>query len=198
MKLKPIERVLMNNPRRAGVQRYYEAAVLERIGGRLRGARVLEIGCGRGIGTEIIFERFGAASVCAFDLDPYMAARARHHLRDYPPERLQLLVANALAMPTPPDTFDAVFDFAILHRIPNWRDAVAEIRRVLRPGGRFFFEEITRHERWTYRKLFDHPREERFSAEELVAELERHGLAVGRGYVQRFFRDVVIGVARRE
>ncbi len=60
----------MNNPVRALMQRRYEARLLERLGGRLEGLRVLEIGCGRGIGTEIILEHFGAREVHAFDLDP--------------------------------------------------------------------------------------------------------------------------------
>lgn len=60
MKLNQIEKALMNNPVRSFVQRY-EAAALERLGGRTEGLRVLEIGCGRGVGTEILFKRFGGA-----------------------------------------------------------------------------------------------------------------------------------------
>jgi len=36
-----------------------------------------------------------------------------------------------------------VFDFAILHHVEDWRAALADIARVLRPGGRFSFEEVT-------------------------------------------------------
>jgi ubiquinone/menaquinone biosynthesis C-methylase UbiE len=76
---------------------------------------------------------------------------------------------------------------------------VGEVSRVLRPGGRFCFEEVTRHalDRPTYRRLFDHPAEDRFSAQELVAELERSGIAVGDRVVERFFGDFVIGVGQR-
>ncbi|CAN5795975.1 MAG: hypothetical protein H0T77_03080 [Pyrinomonadaceae bacterium] len=70
MKLNRFEKALMNNPVRALVQRRHEAALMERFGGRVEGGRVLEIGCGRGVGTEIIFERFRAQEVQAFDLDP--------------------------------------------------------------------------------------------------------------------------------
>lgn len=68
MKLNRVDKALMNNPVRALVQRCHEAALMERLGGRVEGARVLEIGCGRGVGTEIIFGRFGAREVHAFDL----------------------------------------------------------------------------------------------------------------------------------
>ncbi|MHC1764566.1 MAG: methyltransferase domain-containing protein [Verrucomicrobiia bacterium] len=37
-------------------------------------------------------------------------------------------------------TYDAVFDFAIIHHVPNWRDALVEVNRVLRPGGVFYAE----------------------------------------------------------
>lgn len=38
---------------------------------------------------------------------------------------------------------DAASDFAIIHHIPDWRSAVAEIARVLKPGGPFLFDEVT-------------------------------------------------------
>ena len=50
MKLNRVEKALMNNPARAMLQRWYEARLLERLGGRVR---VLEVGCGRGVGTTI-------------------------------------------------------------------------------------------------------------------------------------------------
>ncbi len=55
MKLNAIEKTLMNNPARSLIQRRYEAPLFVRLGGRTDGERVLEIGCGRGVGTEIIF-----------------------------------------------------------------------------------------------------------------------------------------------
>src|SRR5262245_33944608 len=145
----------MNNPVRAAFQRRYEAALLERLGGQFEGKRVLEIGCGRGIGTEIIFERFAADEVHAFDVDPDMIKQAQSRLSRYPPHRLKLYVGDAAAIKEPDASFDAVFDFAIIHHIPNWKDAVAEVARVLTPGGKFLFEEVTRHAlgRWFYRRF---------------------------------------------
>ncbi|MNS09678.1 putative S-adenosylmethionine-dependent methyltransferase [compost metagenome] len=200
MKLNRIEKALMNNLVRAAVQQCYEAPLLERLGGRVDGGRVLEVGCGWGIGVETIFRRFGAAKVHAFDLDPDMVAKARSRLAVYPPERLTLYVGDATHIPEPDASFDAVFDFAIIHHVPDWRVAIAEIRRVLKPGGRFFFEEVTRHalERWSYKTFLDHPTEDRFSGREFVAELERQGIAVGGTFEERFFGDFVIGVGRRK
>lgn len=192
------EMLLMNNPVRAAVQRHYEARLLERLGGRLDGGRALEVGCGRGVGAEIALDRFGADRVDAFDLDPKMVELARQRLRRYG-DRVRLTVGDVTAINAPEGAYDAVFDFGIVHHVPDWRAAMAEVARVLVPHGRFYFEEVTRHalERWSYRTFLEHPRENRFSADELVAELERHGLAVSGRVVGRFFGDFVIGVATR-
>jgi len=64
------------------------------MGGPATGGRALEIGCGRGVGVEIILDQFAAASVDAFDLDPRMIERARKRLgamRD----RVRLSVGDA-------------------------------------------------------------------------------------------------------
>ena len=199
MKLNAIEKALMNNPVRAGVQRHYEARLLDRLGGRVPGGRVLEVGCGRGIGAEIILDRFGAATVDAFDVDPDMVVHARQRLARYG-DRVRLWAGDVTAIDAADGTYGAVFDFGIIHHVPDWRAALADIARVLRTGGRFFFEEVTSHalDRWSYRTFLDHPAENRFTSEELVAECERAGIRVGDRWVQRFFGDFVIGVGHRE
>lgn len=199
MKLNTIEKALMNNPARAMLQRHYEARLLERFGGRVEGLRVLEVGCGRGVGTEILFERFGAREVHAFDLDPDMVARARRRLSGYAPERLKLFVGDAARIDAEGETYDAVFDFGIIHHVPEWQQAVSEVRRVLRPDGRFFFEEVTSHalNRWSYRTFLEHPKENRFSGAQFIAELELQGISVEGNFTERFFGDFVIGVGRR-
>ncbi len=189
----------MNNPVRALVQRRHEAALMEGFGGLVEGGRVLEIGCGRGVGTEIIFERFGATEVHAFDLDPDMIARARRRLSGYSANRLSLFVGDAAAIKAEDASYDAVFDFGIIHHVPAWQRAVAEVARVLKPGGRFFFEEVTKRalDRWFYRTFLEHPKTNRFSAEEFIAELERQGIMVGEKHLEWFFGDFVVGVGRR-
>jgi ubiquinone/menaquinone biosynthesis C-methylase UbiE len=199
MKLNRFEKALMNNPIRASIQRWYEGPLLERLGGRTEGLRVLEVGCGRGVGTEILFERFRAAEVHAFDLDPDMVRQAHERLRRYIPDRLQLTVGDATAIDAADQSFDAVFDFGIIHHVPDWPAAVSEVRRVLKPGGRFFFEEVTSHalKRWSYKTFLEHPTKDRFSGPDFVAELERQEIRVGGNYVHRFFGDFVIGVGWR-
>ncbi len=176
MLLNRFEYHLMNNPLRAAVQRHVEAHRLLRMGGPVPGGRVLEIGCGRGVGAGIVLDQFGAASVDAFDLDPRMVQLARRRLARRK-SRSRLWTGDALAIPAPDDTYDAVFDFGIVHHIPRWRDALAEVCRVLKPGGRFYAEEVLaealRHP--IIRRLFHHPQEDRFDRKGFLAGLEQAG-----------------------
>lgn len=199
MKLNSIEKALMNNPVRALLQQRYEAPLMERLGGHTEGLRVLEIGCGRGVGTEIIFQRFHARQVHAFDIDSEMVELARKRLSAYVPDLLKLYVGDAAAIAEADASFDAVFDFGIIHHVQAWQHTVAEVARVLKPGGRFFFEEVTSKalKRWAYRTFLEHPTENRFTADEFVAELERKGIVVGRNWVEWLFGDFVTGVGRR-
>jgi ubiquinone/menaquinone biosynthesis C-methylase UbiE len=196
MKLNYIEKALMNNPVRAFVQRHHEAAILERLGGRCEGKKVLEIGCGRGVGTEIILERFGACEVHAFDLDPEMIEIARRRLQRFGQERLRISVGDAERIDAAADSYGSVFDFGIIHHIPDWQKAVTEVARVLKPGGKFYFEEVTKKglDRWLYRTFLKHPTENRFTGEAFVSELEKNQIVVGGNKQYWLLNDLFIGV----
>lgn len=204
MLMNRIEKAAVNNPARRALQRFYEVPSLLRLaGGPLpAGSQAVEIGCGSGYGTRMILDRFGAAQVDALDLDPDMVAKARRRLADRP-GRVRLEVGDATdlkaAFGAEDATYGAAFDFAIIHHIPNWRASVAEIARVLEPGGLFVFDEVTAHAlaRPTYRRLFDHPEHDRFSAQEFLAELPRHGLTV-TGTFTRIHGDYLLGAARKQ
>ena len=197
MLMNKAETVLVNSAPRRWLQRAVETPVLLRLGGRMAGGTALEIGCGRGAGIQLILDRFGADRVIGIDLDDAMVTRARHRLADRP--EVDLRVGDAAAIDLPDASVDAVFDFAIVHHVPDWRAAIGEVRRVLRPGGRLYYSEVTKHalDRPSYRLLFDHPDHDRFTADGFVAALEERGLRVG-GRQQTFFHgDYTLGVAER-
>jgi len=174
----------MNNAaRRLG--QYYTAYWLVRLGGRVPGGRALEVGCGCGTGVRIILERFGATAVEALDLDPKMIERARRRLAGYGLARVQLRVGDATAIKAGDATFDAVFDFGAIHLEPNWRKALAEVRRVLKPGGKFFFEWVTNSVlRLPYPLVTEgFGRMEPPSPGLLMQELESEGIMVGQSFV---------------
>jgi ubiquinone/menaquinone biosynthesis C-methylase UbiE len=197
MKLNAIERAAMNNPIRAAHQHLREAAWFRRLaGGDLAGQDVLEVGCGRGVGAEVILDRLHASRVTAFDLDERMVEVARRRLHDRP---VSLSVGDACEIKQPTASQDTVMDFGIIHHVPQWQQAIAEITRVLRPGGQLLFEEVPRHmlETWAFRTFTVHPRENRFDAEEFATELARHGLH-GTARIERHLGGVLfVGAARK-
>ena len=96
------------------------------------GARLLEIGVGTGRISRPLMER--GVRVTGFDISPRMMAQLRAQLTPAhtPPD---LLLADATRMPFLDDSFPAMLFVHVLHLIPGWRDAIAEMLRVLAPGG---------------------------------------------------------------
>ncbi|MGA2867292.1 MAG: class I SAM-dependent methyltransferase [Verrucomicrobiota bacterium] len=172
-----LEFLLMNNPVRAFIQRHFEGPRLERMGGVMAGGCALEIGCGRGVGVQIILDRFGATRVDAVDLDPKMIRRAQKRLKGRP---ARLWVADATDLGVDDSSYDAAFDFGIIHHIPDWRKALGEVWRALKPGGRFYAEEALRDiiARRLCRALFGHPWEDRFDHSQFIAGLRQAGFQV--------------------
>ena len=187
----------MNNPIRAAHQHVREASWFRRLaGGSLSGQRVLEVGCGRGVGSQVILDKLGAAQVTAFDLDESMVELARKRLQGRP---VSLSVGDVCDIEEPAGGMDTVVDFGIIHHVPNWQQGISEIARVLRPGGLLLFEEVPRHtlDTWAFRRFTVHPRENRFEADEFAAELSRHGLH-GTGRIQTHLGGMVfVGAARK-
>ena len=200
MLMNRLEVLAMNNPVRAWFQRHHEVPLLKRLGGTLDGLTVLEIGCGRGLGTHELFKQMNAGKIIAIDYDPGMIERARKRLAAYPASQLEIRVGDATQIKEDDQSFDAIVTFAALHHVPDWQKAVSEIARLLKPGGRFFFEEVTAQwiHRWPYRVLFEHPMENRFSGQQFIDELERQGIEMGDNWVEEKGGDFIFGAGRRK
>ena len=180
MLLNSIEYWIVNNPLRGFVQRHYEAPRLKRISNGARGD-VLEIGCGQGVGTRIIYDLFEPRRYVGIDLDPRMVRRARRKAGSL--ATATFMVGDASMLECPEATFDLVVDFGIVHHVPNWQDALQEVHRILRVGGEFLFEELSldTFERGVgipFRKMLDHPYDQMFRKEQFVGKLESLGFAV--------------------
>lgn len=179
MILNSFERALMNNPVRAFIQRHFEARRLLSMGGPASGGIALEIGCGRGVGSELVLNLFGADGVEAIDLDPNMVKLAQERLGGYG-GRITLRIGDATDIPAQDGYYDAAFDFGIIHHVPHWRNVLREIHRVLKPGGRFYAEEMLRKfiTHPVALRFFDHPQKDRFDHDEFVQSLEETGFLV--------------------
>ena len=97
------------------------------------GDDVLEIGPGYGLVTDLLRERVPRLTLV--EIDPALAAALRERLRD---TTVEVIEADATAMPFAEGRFSAVASFTMLHHVPSvaGQDLVfAEAARVLRPGG---------------------------------------------------------------
>ncbi len=148
-----------------------------------REARLLEVGTGTGrIGVPLMAR---GANLFGCDLSGKMLARQQ---AKWPAARLAL--ADATALPYGAAQFDGVLTIHVLHLIGNWRGALLEIRRVLRPGGAFVNSWNPHTRREVDNDIRDHwhalveargaqwRRPGVQSREELVAELKRMGASV--------------------
>jgi ubiquinone/menaquinone biosynthesis C-methylase UbiE len=110
---------------------YYARPEMIRLAGDVAGLEILDAGCGSGPLMEAL--RAEDAVVSGFDLSPAMVELARQRLGDDADVRVADLGAP---LPHPDDAFDLVVACLSLHYVKDWASALAELRRVLRPGGR--------------------------------------------------------------
>ena len=96
------------------------------------GLRWLDVGCGNGAFTEMIVERCTPASVHGIDPSEGQLAfaRTRPGLAG-----VQFRLGDAMAQPFPDDTFDVAVMPLVIFFVPNPALGVAEMARVVRPGG---------------------------------------------------------------
>lgn len=109
---------------------YCRPAILE-LAGDVAGRRVLDAGCGSGPIASALRDR--GAIVAGLDSSAGMLELARRRLG---PGADLHLADLASPLPFGDGTFDDVIAALVLHYLKDWTGPLAELRRVLRPGGR--------------------------------------------------------------
>jgi ubiquinone/menaquinone biosynthesis C-methylase UbiE len=110
------------------------------------GEQVLDVGCGTGTLAMEVARRMGRAGRVA-GVDPgteqIARARAKAARRNIP---VEFQVGIIEQLPFPNQTFDVVFSTLMMHHLPKSlkRQGLAEIARVLKPGGRLIIADFTR------------------------------------------------------
>ena len=134
--------LLINTPFRKwflgrATQKYYFEYFNE-----IKGKTVLEIGCGSGGGTELILKYFSPQKIIATDLDPRLISLAGKNVQN---KKVTFERADATKLNYENESFDAVFDYGVIHHIPSpeWKECLNEIYRVLKPGGKVFLWDVS-------------------------------------------------------
>ncbi len=96
---------------------------------------ILDVGCGTGEITARLAGLYAGASIVGVDLIERHLDLARRRCVPFR-ERVSFRAADAFALPFADETFDLVVCRHMLQAVPRPQDAVAEMVRVLRPGGR--------------------------------------------------------------
>ena len=94
--------------------------------------RLLEVGCGIGVDSIQLAKR--GFQVTAVDLTENALAVARQFAARRE-ATVDFRLGNAEGLDFPDESFDAIYSFGVLHHTPDIKRSVAEVHRVLRPGG---------------------------------------------------------------
>lgn len=113
-----------------------EYALVEKALHLRENARLLDLACGPGIYTRPLASLVPRGRVVGADLSAPMLKRARRTARSEGLRDLLFMQADAQALPLRSQHFDAVCCCGALHLFPDTVAALAEIARVLKPGGR--------------------------------------------------------------
>ena len=127
------------------IQLYHQIASKTDISGK----DILEVGCGRGGGLSYLVESFSPGSAVGVDLNPNAIAFCKKH---YAADGLSFAQANAEKLPFEDNSMVVVINVESSHRYENMSNFMREVRRVLRPGGKFLITDFRHDHRMPHLK----------------------------------------------
>jgi ubiquinone/menaquinone biosynthesis C-methylase UbiE len=163
--------------------------------------RLLEVGCGLGSGTNVVYTEFHPGELVAMDVLQAQVSLAEEHNRELLERaggRLGFAVGSATNMPFPDGRFDGLYSVEAIEHVANVDGFAAEAARVLRPAGRLSLTTFFACDADAGPKLaeliptFQMGHDHATTTDEVRAALDRHGFAeiavtsVGEHVWQRF------------
>ena len=94
----------------------------------IKGDLILDLGCGEGITLEKLISMDGESHIAGLDIDPENIEICRNH-------GLPILAGSVFDLPFSSDSLDTVVFSEVIEHLEDAERAIAEIHRVLKPGG---------------------------------------------------------------
>jgi len=124
-----------SKPDRYAIQLYLHLASAT----ALESKDIVEIGCGRGGGLSYITSHFSPASAIGVDLDKQAVLFCKRH---YDLDALSFMQGDAQNLSLKNNSCDVVLNVESSHRYPDMKAFMAEVSRILRPGGYFLITDF--------------------------------------------------------
>ena len=193
-----LEYLLVNNFVWTQIQKRYIIPFWDELIEPVEKSTVLELGCGRGRGTAILFDTFNPWRLDAIDSREDSVKKAADYL--YPDYQDKVFVKQMKfsQIDAADEKYDIVFDFFNLHHTQNWRKAVSEISRVLKPGGYYAFGQVYESQIKDYvtKNLLKRKSKIKFDRQVYVKEMAEHRLRLLEKN-HRLWGNGIIGVAKK-
>ncbi|MFM7077211.1 MAG: methyltransferase domain-containing protein [Planctomycetaceae bacterium] len=154
------------------------------------GERLLDVGCGCGAVLGIIAAAHPGLAVAGIDREPRQIEAAARHLASLGVTGADLRVGDARALPWPDGAFDHAYLMWFVEHVPAIEPILAEVRRVLRPGGTITVNETEyeSYQVWPENPDWDH----------LEAAMFRHFQAHGQPHAGRRLGPLLVRAGFRE
>ena len=125
-------------------------------------------------------KHFQTDRIYAIDLDKRMIDIAKKNNQD---DSISFEVQSATKLKYKNNNFDAIFDLMVIHHIPNWKDCLKELKRVLKPKGQLIIEDLSIETFSTtfgklMKKVLDHPYKSMHKEDEFVEYLKKIGFKI--------------------
>ncbi len=164
--------------------------------------KILEIGCGNGVGSRLIMEFFKPSEFIATEFDQRLVEIARMKNKG---SKAVVEAGDATNLRFQDNEFDAVIGLSVIHHIPNWKDCIDELQRVVQPNGLLIIKELSIE---TFESPFgrlskhwvSHPYESMLKKNEFLEYIEQKGfkILICRPHSMMYFMSDFFLVARKE
>lgn len=138
MKMTNLEKLFVNSPSHSRQVSNHAEKLLKLVDFKA-GQKYLDVGCGNGVAPIHLAKKYHL-DVTGIDVDPEQIRLAEEHSQSL--ANAHFLAIDGTQLPFEDGEFDIVFTNKVTHHIPNWKDALAEMVRVLKPNGYLIYADL--------------------------------------------------------